>query len=100
MTITLSVTEKKLETQAVPPRLYAVILLNDDYTPMEFVVQVLMDIFAMDLSRATQVMMQVHYQGRAMCGAFTKDVAEMKVMQVDALAIKAEHPLKTVIEPL
>jgi len=81
-----------------PPRLYKVLLLNDDYTTMEFVIEVLQKIFGMDPERATQVMLKVHYEGSAVCGIYPKDLAETKVAQVVAFARQHEHPLRCVTE--
>ncbi len=81
-----------------PPRLYKVVLLNDDYTTMEFVIEVLQKIFGMDHERATQVMLKVHYEGSAVCGIYPKDLAETKVAQVVAFARQHEHPLRCVTE--
>ena len=80
------------------PPLFKVLLLNDDYTPMEFVVQVLEQFFAMDRARATQVMLQVHQQGVGVCGLYTKDVAETKVAQVNDYARGHQHPLMCTME--
>lgn len=89
--------------EAVPrlkkPPMYKVILLNDDYTPMEFVVEVLEMYFHMDRERATQVMLQVHQRGLGVCGIFTRDVAETKVEQVMLYAEQHKHPLKCAMEP-
>ena len=75
------------------PRMYKVLLNNDDFTPMEFVVQVLENYFAMDRAKATRVMMQVHNEGKGLCGIYTKDIAETKVEQVNEFSRKNEHPL-------
>jgi ATP-dependent Clp protease adaptor protein ClpS len=75
------------------PRMYKVVLNNDDYTPMEFVVYVLEQYFAMDRAKATRVMMQVHTDGKGLCGVFSRDIAETKVSQVNELARQNEHPL-------
>jgi ATP-dependent Clp protease adaptor protein ClpS len=80
------------------PSNYKVLLLNDDYTPMEFVVLVLQRYFSMDLEDATRVMLQVHQQGVAVCGVFTYEVAETKVTQVMDFARKHQHPLQCVME--
>ncbi len=82
-----------------PPQMYQVVLLNDDYTPMEFVVMVLQEYFSKDLETATQIMLKVHVEGRGVCGVYSKDVATTKVEQVLAAAHKAGHPLKCVSEP-
>ncbi|WP_417614717.1 ATP-dependent Clp protease adapter ClpS [Oceanisphaera sp.] len=81
------------ETALQPPPMYKVILNNDDYTPMDFVVEVLQRFFAMDEDKATQVMMAVHYQGKGVCGLFTAEIAETKVAQVNNYARLHEHPL-------
>ena len=80
------------------PPLYRVLLLNDDFTPMDFVVVVLQKYFSMDRERATQIMLQVHRQGMGMCGVFTKDVASTKVEQVVSYARRHQHPLACVME--
>jgi ATP-dependent Clp protease adaptor protein ClpS len=81
-----------------PPKLYKVVLLNDDYTTMDFVVEVLQRIFGMDFERATQTMLKVHQEGSAVCGIYPKDLAETKVEQVVAFARQHEHPLRCVTE--
>ena len=80
------------------PSLYAVVLLNDDYTPMEFVVEVLQKFFGMDLDKATQVMLSVHYSGKGVCGTFTAEIAETKVVQVNTYSRNNEHPLLCTME--
>ena len=80
------------------PPLYRVILLNDDYTPMEFVVLVLQRFFTMSIEDATRVMLQVHQQGIAVCGVFTYEVAETKVSQVIDFARENQHPLQCTLE--
>ncbi len=77
-----------------PPRLYKVILLNDDFTTMEFVIEVLKTFFLMNQERATQVMLQIHNEGSAVCGVYPKDIAETKVSQVSAFAKEHGHPLR------
>ncbi|MFG6466122.1 ATP-dependent Clp protease adapter ClpS [Roseateles sp. BYS87W] len=81
-----------------PPRLYQVLLLNDDFTPMEFVVMVLQEFFRHDLDTATQIMLKIHHEGRGVCGVFTKDVAATKVELVLAAARRAGHPLQCTME--
>ena len=76
-----------------PPRKYKVILNNDDYTPMDFVIEVLVTFFNMDSDRATDVMLQVHHNGKAICGIYSADVAYTKVEQVNRYARDNEHPL-------
>jgi ATP-dependent Clp protease adaptor protein ClpS len=80
------------------PPLFKVLLLNDDYTPMEFVVQVLETFFAMNREKATQIMLHVHTRGRGVCGVFTKDIAETKVSQVNDFARSHHHPLMCTME--
>lgn len=80
------------------PPLYKVILLNDDYTPMEFVVLVLEQFFHMNREQATQVMLHVHTRGMGVCGVFTKDVAETKVAQVNDFSRENQHPLLCTME--
>jgi len=80
------------------PPLYRVVLLNDDYTPMEFVVEVLELIFAMDRQKATRVMLEVHTRGKGVCGVFTYEIAETKVAQVGAYAQQHQHPLLCTLE--
>jgi ATP-dependent Clp protease adaptor protein ClpS len=77
-----------------PPKLYKVILLNDDFTTMEFVIEVLKTFFSMSQERATQVMLQIHNEGSAICGLYPKDIAETKVNQVSAFAKQHGHPLR------
>ncbi|MBT3060752.1 MAG: ATP-dependent Clp protease adapter ClpS [Candidatus Thiodiazotropha sp. (ex Lucina pensylvanica)] len=88
--------------EAVPklkkPPLYKVIILNDDYTPMEFVVLVLETFFNMDREKATRVMLHVHTRGAGVCGVFTKDVAETKVSQVNDYSRSNQHPLMCTME--
>lgn len=92
-----SVLEAKKAKVKLPP-LYKVLLLNDDYTPMEFVVLVLQKFFGMTRERATQVMLKVHREGMGVCGVFPRDVASTKVQQVAAYARKYQHPLQCVME--
>jgi ATP-dependent Clp protease adaptor protein ClpS len=81
-----------------PPRMYQVVLLNDDYTPMEFVVMVLQEYFNRDLETATQIMLKIHHEGRGVCGVYTKDVAATKVELVLAAARRGGHPLQCIME--
>jgi len=85
-------------TSTKPPPLYKVLLLNDDFTPMEFVVIVLQQFFGMDRERAMRVMLQVHTEGSGVCGVFPKDVATTKVEQVVSFARQHQHPLACVME--
>lgn len=81
------------------PKRYLVIMLNDDYTPMEFVVQVLLAFFAMDRGRAERVMLDIHTKGQAVCGSYSRDIAETKCSQVVDLARSWEYPLQCRVEP-
>ena len=81
-----------------PPRMYRVVLLNDDYTPMEFVVMVVQEYFNHDLDTATQIMLKIHHEGRGVCGVFSQDVAATKVEMVVAAARRAGHPLQCILE--
>ena len=81
-----------------PPQMYQVVLLNDDYTPMEFVVMVLQHYFKRDLESSTLIMLKIHHEGRGVCGVFTKDVAATKVELVSAAARRAGHPLQCIME--
>ncbi len=76
-----------------PPKQYKVFVINDDYTPMEFVVQVLIMFFAMDEAKATRVMMSVHTKGRGICGIYSHEIAETKVDQVNEYSRMNQHPL-------
>lgn len=84
--------------EAQPPPMYAVLLLNDDYTPMDFVIVVLQKYFGMDRERATRVMLQVHREGMGVCGVFPRDIATTKVEQVTSFARQHQHPLACVME--
>jgi ATP-dependent Clp protease adaptor protein ClpS len=81
-----------------PPPMFKVMLLNDDYTPMEFVVMVLQKFFSMTRERATQVMLKVHREGIGVCGVYPRDVAATKVQLVAAYSRKHQHPLQCVME--
>lgn len=81
-----------------PPRRYQVVLLNDDFTPMDFVIEVLTRFFTMDMAGAEGVMMSVHEQGKGVCGVYSKEVAEMKVMQVNSYSRENKHPLQCQME--
>jgi ATP-dependent Clp protease adaptor protein ClpS len=84
--------------EVAPPPLYQVLILNDDYTPMDFVVNVLQQFFNMDLEKATQVMLHVHTRGRGVCGVYTREVAESKVSQVNEYSRMSQHPLLCTME--
>jgi ATP-dependent Clp protease adaptor protein ClpS len=89
----ISVQESKPKPKLKKPRMYTVVLLNDDYTPMEFVVEILEDFFYLDRQSATQVMLAVHTKGKGVCGIFTKDIAETKATMVNQYARDNGHPL-------
>lgn len=80
------------------PPMYKVIMLNDDYTPMDFVVEILESFFYMDREAATRIMLKVHTEGRAVCGIYTRDIAETKAAQVNQYARESQHPLLCEIE--
>lgn len=90
--------ENEFRQDLKPPSLYKVILINDDYTPMEFVIDVLEKFFSYNTERATQLMLAVHYRGKAICGIFTAEVAETKVAHVNQYARKHQHPLLCTLE--
>ena len=83
-----------------PPQMYQVVLLNDDYTPMEYVVLVLQEFFNKDYETANQIMMKIHRDGRGVCGIYSKDIAATKVDQVTESALRNGHPLQCVSEPI
>ncbi|MGC4076179.1 MAG: ATP-dependent Clp protease adapter ClpS [Rubrivivax sp.] len=91
------VAERKAQ-RVKPPSLYQVVLLNDDYTPMEFVVMVLQHYFQRDLETATHIMLKIHHEGRGVCGVYPKDVAATKVELVLAAARRDGHPLQCIME--
>ena len=86
------------KTKLKPPPLYKVLLLNDDYTPMDFVVAVLQTFFSMTREQATQIMLKVHREGMGVCGVYPRDVAATKVEQVIAFSKQHQHPLQCVME--
>ena len=92
-----SVLEKQ-RTRAKLPSLFNVVLLNDDFTPMEFVVQVLQVFFSLDREAATRVMLKVHTEGRGVCGVYPRDIAATKVERVTGYARQHQHPLQCVME--
>lgn len=81
-----------------PPPLYTVLLLNDDFTPMDFVVHVLQKFFSMNREQATQIMLKVHVEGRGICGVYPRDIAATKVEQVLSFARENQHPLACIME--
>ena len=85
-------------TKTKTPPLYRVILVNDDYTPMDFVIHVLQKFFLKDMTEATKIMLSVHQKGYGVCGTFTYEIAETKVYQVNQYSKQNRHPLKCVME--
>ena len=94
----IGVIEEISKPALAKPPMYKVVLLNDDYTPMEFVIEVLQMFFTMNREKATQVMLAVHTIGKATCGIYTRDVAETKSAQVNQYAQESQHPLVSDIE--
>ena len=88
------------EPQLKEPPLFQVVLLNDDFTPMEFLVYAIQKVFGYEHERATQIMLSVHTKGKGVCGIFPKEIAEMKCAEMNNLAQINEHPLLTEIEPM
>lgn len=93
-----SVVAERQAQKVAPPPVYQVVMLNDDFTPMEFVVMVLQQYFHRDLDSATQIMLKIHHEGRGVCGVYTRDVATTKVETVLAAARRAGHPLQCIME--
>jgi len=86
------------KTDLKPPAMYAVLLLNDDYTPMDFVEDILMRFFGKNEEQSQSITMQVHSQGRGTCGIYPKDIAESKALQVESFSRQHNHPLQCVAE--
>jgi ATP-dependent Clp protease adaptor protein ClpS len=95
-----SVAVQQAEPKLKRPSLYRVVLMNDDYTPMEFVVHILEQFFGMGRESATQVMLAVHTQGKGVCGVYTRDIAETKAALVNDYARENQHPLLCEVEEL
>ncbi len=95
-----SVVLERRTQRTKPPQMYQVVMLNDDYTPMEFVVAVIQEFFSKDRETATQIMLKIHLDGKGICGVYSRDVAATKVDQVLEAAKKAGHPLQCVSEPV
>jgi ATP-dependent Clp protease adaptor protein ClpS len=93
-----TVLAERQEQRVEPPKLYQVVMLNDDYTPMEFVVLMLQEYFLRDIETATQIMLKIHHEGRGVCGVYSKDIAATKVELVQAAAKRAGHPLQCIME--
>jgi len=95
-----SVVLERRTQKTKPPQMYQVVMLNDDYTPMEFVVVVIQEFFNKDRETATQIMLKIHLDGKGICGVYSRDVAATKVEQVQEAARQAGHPLQCVSEPV
>ena len=93
-----TVVAERKAAKTKPPQLFQVVMLNDDYTPMEFVVMVLQQYFQRDADTATLIMLKIHHEGRGICGVYTKDVAATKVELVLAAARREGHPLQCIME--
>ena len=89
---------EKKKSKVNPPKLFKVILLNDDFTPMEFVIDVLRKVFFMNNDKATLIMLAVHNKGKGVCGIYPRDIASTKVSQVISLARESQHPLQCLME--
>ncbi|WNO61255.1 ATP-dependent Clp protease adapter ClpS [Rheinheimera sp. MMS21-TC3] len=92
------VLEQLTQQRVEPPRMYRVVLHNDDYTPMDFVIDVLSRFFNLQYEQATEIMLKVHYEGKGVCGTFTAEIAETKVQQVMHYAKEHQHPLLCTME--
>jgi ATP-dependent Clp protease adaptor protein ClpS len=95
-----SVVLERRTQRTKPPQMYQVVLLNDDFTPMEFVVHVIQEYFSKDREMATQIMLKIHLEGKGICGVYSRDVAGTKVDQVTQAARHAGHPLQCLSEPV
>ena len=95
---TQSFVEEDVKDQIEEPAKYHVFLLNDDYTPMDFVVDILCNFFNKSEDEATDIMLKVHYEGKGLCGTYTAEIAETKVENVIQYAFENQHPLKCVME--
>lgn len=95
-----SVVLERLPQKTQPPQMYQVLMLNDDYTPMEFVIVVLQEFFSKDRETATQIMLKIHLDGKGVCGVYSRDIAATKVDQVLDAAHQAGHPLQCICEPV
>ncbi|ABI38723.1 ATP-dependent Clp protease adapter ClpS [Shewanella xiamenensis] len=90
--------EERVESELMPPSMYKVILNNDDYTPMDFVIEVLQIFFRKNEQEATDIMLTIHHQGKGICGIFPYGIAETKVIQVNQFARQNQHPLLCSLE--
>ncbi|GIU53282.1 ATP-dependent Clp protease adapter ClpS [Shewanella sp. 1_MG-2023] len=91
-------TEERVESELQPPSMYKVVLNNDDYTPMDFVIEVLQRFFNKDEQQATDIMLAIHHQGKGICGVYSFGIAETKVLQVNQFAKENQHPLLCSLE--
>lgn len=94
----VAVVPQATKPKLAKPKMFQVVMINDDYTPMEFVVDVLQSFFNMDQSKATQTMLDVHNKGKAVCGIYPYDIAETKSLQVNEFSRENEHPLMCNVE--
>ena len=94
-----SVVLERVPARVLPPPMYQVVMLNDDYTPMEFVVVLLQELFGKDQATATHIMHKIHFEGKGVCGVYSRDVATTKAMQALDAARQAGHPLQCIAEP-
>ncbi|WP_322994749.1 ATP-dependent Clp protease adapter ClpS [Castellaniella sp.] len=92
--------QENLPARLAPPPMYQVVLLNDDYTPMDFVVRVLQQVFHKAGAEAERIMLQVHHEGRGVCGIYTRDIAATRVEAVLQMAHADQHPLQCLMEPV
>ena len=100
ITINKEKLKEELKTETKPPPLYRVVMLNDDFTTMEFVIEVLRGVFHKNADEAERIMLSIHYQGRGVCGVYPKDIAQTRIQQVHLLAQAEQHPLKCIMEPV
>lgn len=91
---------EEVELKVDQPPLFTVVIFNDDFTPMEFVVYVIQKFFGYDHGKSTEIMLEIHNKGRGFCGAFSQEIAETKSQQINKFSKENEHPLKTDIEEL
>ncbi|KLT72369.1 Clp protease ClpS [Neisseria arctica] len=89
---------KDADAKLTPPKKYGVFLVNDDYTPMDFVVKILTEVFLLAENRAVAIMLMVHHEGKGLCGVYTRDIAETKKQQVMQRARREEYPLMCTVE--
>ena len=95
-----SVVLERRTQKVAPPPMYQVVMLNDDFTPMEFVIVVLQEFFGKDREAATQIMLKIHLDGRGVCGVYPRDLAATRIAQVAQYARARQHPLQCVMEPV